>query len=276
MISKVIEKYPRGSGKFDSMSIYTHLKHQSPTILSVMGAAGVIVTTASAIKSTPKAIQLLDSKKSNKGDDLSTLEVLQEVTPLYIPTALFGLATISCIFGANFLNKHNQAMLTSAYGMLEQSYRRYREAACTVFGEDADSKIKAEMARDTYLSSPSFFRNCKVYDPDSDNTVEKVLFYDIHSERYFQSTQVAVINAQYHINRNLAGRGHVTLNEYYEFLGIDGVESGDITGWTIDELYESNIFWLDFDNVFTELDDGMECHVISSMFNPILLSEDYI
>ncbi len=253
-----------------------YLKRQSPTILSVMGAAGVVITTASAIKSTPKAIKLLDNRKSEKCDDLTTFEVLQEVSPIYVPTVLFGLATISCIFGANFLNKHNQAMLTSAYGMLEQSYRRYREAACTVFGEDADSKIKAEMARDTYISSNGIIKNYKVYDPSSDNSSEKVLFFDIYSNRYFESTLLSVINAQYHINRNLAGKGCVTLNEYYDFLGLSMTEEGDIIGWCLDELYSDNFFWLDFDNSFTTLDDGLECYVTSAMLSPTILSEDYI
>ncbi|MCG5029675.1 DUF6353 family protein, partial [[Ruminococcus] torques] len=57
-----------------------------------------------------------------------------------------GVSTIACIFGANALNQKKQASLMSAYVMLNESYKQYRKSAKTVYGEDADDKIHAEMA----------------------------------------------------------------------------------------------------------------------------------
>ena len=45
-------------------------------------------------------------------------------------------------------------------------------AANTVYGEDADSKIIAEVAKKKYISADG----CYIYDPDSDS--EELLFYD--------------------------------------------------------------------------------------------------
>lgn len=47
----------------------------------------------------------------------------------YIPTAAFGLSTIACIMGANALNSRKQAALTSAYALINQSYKEYKDTS---------------------------------------------------------------------------------------------------------------------------------------------------
>ena len=58
----------------------------------------------------------------------------------------------------------------------------------------------------------------------------------------------SVLNAQYHLNRNFTLRGYVSLNEFYEFLGIEKVVCGEGIGWGQD-LLEDGIFWIDFDKM---------------------------
>lgn len=243
------------------------LKRHSPTILSFLGAAGVIGTAVMAVKATPKAIRLLDYEKSkyNFDEDItfSKKETIQITWKCYIPTALVGLSTIGCIFGANVLNKRNQATLMSIYAMLNESYKKYRNSANNVFGEDADKKIKVEMAKDAYVHDYGYL----LYSLDTD-PAEKILCYDWFSERYFRTTMAAVLNAEYHINRNLAMRCYATVNEFYTFLGIDTIENGDEIGWQIDELLDGGLMWLDFNNEFTNMNDGMECCIISSLWGP--------
>lgn len=245
-----------------------YLKRSSPAILTCLGAIGVVATSVLAVKATPKAVDII---RAHEGIDHegnyytpTKLEVIQLTWKCYIPAALVGLSAITCIFGANVLNKRNQASLASAYALLSESYQQYRKAAKAVYGEDADSKIKAQMAKDTYVSADGY----SVYSADMDLESERILCYDLFSKRYFTSTMAAVLNAQYHINRNLQLRGSVSINEFYEFLGIDKIENGDDIGWSIDEFIEDGIMWLDFDNRHTILDDGLECCVISTLMNP--------
>ncbi|GHV42281.1 hypothetical protein FACS189490_10920 [Clostridia bacterium] len=246
------------------------LRRSSPAILSCIGAVGVVATAILAVKATPKAMRLLDMAEREKEEKLTRLEIIKVAAPVYIPAMLTCVATASCIFGANVLNKRNQASLVSAYAMLEQGCKQYRRAANTVFGEDADAKIIAQIAKDTYISGDGFH----IYDPDSDNESEKVLFYDAYSQQYFKATIASVLNAQYHVNRNLTLRGDVTVNEFYEFLGLEGVDCGDVTGWAMDELIESGVMWLDFENSHVKMEDGMECYIISALLGPTLLGED--
>lgn len=239
--------------------LWRGLKHASPTILTCVAVAGVIGTTALAVRGTTKAQELLREATNEKGEELTKLETVKVAAPAYIPTVLIGISTISCIVGANILNKRQQATMASAYAMLSQTHQQYRKAAKAVYGEDADNKIQAEMAKDVYINGDGL-----IYDPDMDKVSDKILFFDTNSQRYFQATIPAVLSAMYHLNRNLALKGDVTLNEFFEFIGIDKIPDGDDVGWSCDELYESGLCWLDFENVYTKLEDGMECCVISS------------
>lgn len=106
-----------------------YLRKASPTILSGLGAAGVIVTSVLAVRATPKALRKIraDSKTNHDGDPeaYSKLEAVKSAWVCYIPAAISGTATIFCIFGANVLNKRQQAALTSAYALLNDSYNNY-------------------------------------------------------------------------------------------------------------------------------------------------------
>ena len=243
----------------------TGLRRSSPTILTVLGIAGVVGTTVMSIKATPKAMKLIKAKKDELNTDkLTPTELVQTTWKCYIPTALIGAGTIACIIGIGVMDKRNQAALTSAYAMLNESYKQYRQAAKKVYGEDADNKIHAEMAKDAMVADGCW--GYQVYNMDMDPESEQKLFYDLTSKKYFTTTMAAVLNAQYHVNRNLALRGDCSLNEYLSFLGIDEVDKGDEIGWDINYMIEEmDSYWLDFDNQKTTLEDGLECITIDTM-----------
>ena len=117
------------------------LKRNAPTILTCMGGVGVVATTVMAVKATPKALTLLEEAKEEKGEVLTELEVVKTIAPCYIPTILMGAATISCIFGANILNKRQQASLASAYALLSTSYKEYKDKVEEMMGEGANEQI---------------------------------------------------------------------------------------------------------------------------------------
>lgn len=247
-----------------SKRVGRQLYRSSPTILTVVASIGVVTTTITAVRATPKAIKMLKEAESEKGENLTKLEIIRAAGPTYIPSVLLGVSTIACIFGTNTLNQKKQASLMSAYAMLNESYKQYRKAAKTVYGEDADDKIHAEMAKDALVSTCDW--GYQVYNMDMDSDSERLLFYDLASKKYFRTTMAAVLNAQYHVNRNLSIRGDCSLNEYLSFLGLDEVEGGDTIGWDICYMIEEmDCYWLDFDNYKTTLEDGLECIIIDTM-----------
>lgn len=244
-----------------------------PTILTYAGVCGVVGTAVMAVKATPKALKIIEHEKICRSkeqeiqdevdDNLTSKDIMALTWKCYIPSIVFGLSTIACIISIHALDKRNQASLTSAYAMLNEAYKQYRNAAKVVYGEDADAKIQAEIAKDTFISADGL----SIYSSDLDSS-EKILCYDSFSKRYFESTMGAVLNAEYHINRNLRLRGYSSINEFYEFLGIDGIECGDEILWTFDSLMDDGIEWLDFENHKAVLDDGLECCIVSAVWWP--------
>ena len=241
------------------------LKRNSSTILTCVGGAGVVVTAVMAVKATPKALVLLEKAKEEKGSDLTKLEVVKTAGPAYIPAVVAGVSTITCIFGANVLNKRKQAALTSAYILLDNSYKEYKKKVEELYGEAANIRVAEEIAKDNYVK-----QEVSVMD---DN---KILFYDDFSERYFEATMEDVIRAEYEINKKLAMFSGVYLNEFYQLLGIPGTDYGEYLGWSSGELYDTQWnTWLDFDHDKVVMDDGLECYIISTKFEPVPGFEDY-
>ena len=241
------------------------LRRNGSTILTCVGAAGVIATGVMAVQATPKALTLLEEAKKEKGEELTKLEVIKTAGPVYIPTMITGAATIACIFGANVLNKRQQAGLASAYALLNSSYSDYKDKVKELHGEEGELKVREELAKDN------------LEDQKIELSDGKWLFYDEYSQRYFEARPETVQAAEYQLNRELNMRTWVTLNEFYECIGIDGIDGGDELGWAVDaniQLYWQE--WIDFHHHKVIHDDGLECTIITIMQDPIPNFGDYV
>ena len=102
--------------------------------------------------------------------------------------------------------------------------------------------IAAEKSSMPPITAAGGFSNSSLEFEDANE--EQRLFYDSFSKRYFQATISQVLQAEYHINRNMVLGAFVTLNDFYDFLGISHVEGGDVVGW----LLSDSMYWIDFDN----------------------------
>lgn len=156
----------------------TFLKRHSSTILTVMGAIGVGATAVIAVKDTPKALRILDEAEQEKGEELTVKEKIITAGPVYIPAIAVGVSTIACIFGANALNKRNQAALMSAYALLDQSYKDYKRKVSDIYGKDADKKIIEEVVKEELEPRDS------IDDTDDSNVVT---IFDGTTMRSFES-----------------------------------------------------------------------------------------
>ena len=134
------------------MDIRLFIKRNTPTLLTCLGAAGVIATVVLAVKETPKALNLLENSEKEKGEELTRLEKVKIASPVYIPSIITGIATITCIFSSNIISKTQQATLMSAYALLDNTYKEYRKKADELYGEQAGEQIREEIAKDKYAS----------------------------------------------------------------------------------------------------------------------------
>lgn len=130
------------------MNARLFIKKNAGTILSVMGSIGVVATAITAARAAPKAIKLLDDAREEKGSKLSKMEIAQIGFKTYLPVGLVSVATITCIMSANVLSRNKQANITSAYALLDQSYKDYRRKVIEMYGEETDHKIIEAIAVD--------------------------------------------------------------------------------------------------------------------------------
>lgn len=252
-----------------------YLKKYSPVALSCAASVGVIVTVVTAIKATPKAVELVkaDSRKNHNGDPYAYTrkEAFMSAWKCYIPTAAFGLSTIACIMGANALNSRKQAALTSAYALINQSYKEYKDKLKELYGEEAHNaivdSIVSEKCKDVFLYASDWAGySCLDFGEDTAAYPEIVrTFYDSFSQRYFETTISKVIQAEYHLNRNFMFKGVIPLNDFYEFLGLEKTEFGETVGWS---SCNGDIYWIDFNHHKLTLEDGMKIFVIDMVFEP--------
>lgn len=198
------------------------LKQKSPTILTCVGAAGVVATAVSAAKSTPKALALIAKAEEEKQAKLTKWEKVKASISAYVPAIVLGASTITCIFGANALNKRNQALITSAYALLDSSYKEYRNKVKDIYGEESHKNIINAICEDRYEEK----------EQDIDLAQNEVLFFDFFSLQFFKSTFERLQIAEHYINESLRVRGYATLAEFYEELGAPSTDMDCALGWS--------------------------------------------
>lgn len=224
-------------------NLMLRLKRGSPTVLTILGGVGLIFTTVSAIKATKEAVERIeyDSRLNHDGDPYaySKMEAVKSAWKCYIPTVVLGVSTLVCIFGANTLNKKQQAAITSAYMLLNNTYKEFAK-------NDKDCSVRKAIVED------------KVDSIDISPSGEKTLFYEFNHGEFFELDMAELLSAEYHFNKQFISKGSACLNDFYELIGLPKSQIGETLGWT----ERDGIPWVDFEHELVELEDGMECYFI--------------
>lgn len=249
------------------------IKRNGATILTIAGGVGVVVTTVTAIKATPKALEKLEEAKQEKGEPLSKWEKVKVAGPTYLPTMVIGASTVMCVIGVHLLTSRAQANVASAYALVEQSYKAYKNKVIEIYGQEAHEEIVdaiiAERAENVGVDAPGFIGKERLY--VDEKCGRNRLFYDEYGDRFFETTLEQVISAEYHLNRNYTLRGYTILNEFYDFLGLEPTDYGSELGWC---NYDDGMAWIEFNHRKTDI-KGQDCIIIDMPFAPDLEWKDY-
>lgn len=234
-----------------------NVKNQSPTILAIIGSAGVVATAVTAVRATPKAMRRCDGFRMENDREPTKFEIVKETWSCYVPSALIGVGTIASIFGANLLSRKQLASVTSAYILLDRTYREYKRKVVNILDEDGEKEIHREIVKDHYTNGK------KSSDEDTS------LFFVDHNRGMFESTLSKVRMAEYELNRRMAKDGDVSLNDFFDLLGLPRNGIGAILGWSIEGANDKyNYGWIEFEHELVTMDDGMECYIINTPYEP--------
>ena len=241
------------------------LTKYSPGILTGIGIAGMIGATFMAVKATPKALYLIETKKEEaEVEELTSVETIKTCWKCYIPAALTTVVSAACLIGASTVSAKRNAALATAYSISEAALREYQEKVVEVVGEKKEKAVRDAVAKDQIERDPVTKSEVVIIDSNS-NT----LCYEPLSGRYFKSTIDKIKKAEIKLDRQMIQEMYVSLNDFYWEIGLDETDLGDKMGWNLSKGYMD----LSFSSQLA--DDGTPCAVIVYGIPPVYDYQNY-
>lgn len=229
-------------------NVSSTLTKHSPEILTGLGIAGMITSTVLAVRATPKAIALLEERKEevNKQrfdenierdyslknhkelDKLGFKETVKTTWKCYIPSAVMMVASTACLIGASKVHMKRNAVLATAYQLSEAAAIEYRNKVIETIGEKKEEAIRDKISKDHIDKNP--VTKNEIFITEKGNT----LCYDQLSGRYFKSDIDKIKRSINEINHRINTSYYVSLNDFYDEIGLEHTELGDVLGWNSD------------------------------------------
>lgn len=224
---------------------------RSPEILTGIGIAGMITTTILAVRATPKALELIEEQKEEESvDELSSFEVVKVAWKPYIPAMVTCVASTACLIGASSVNTKRNAALATAYKLSETALSEYRDKVVETIGEKKERIVRDKVAEERVKKNP-VSKNEVIITGNG-----KTLCFDPISGRYFMCSIETIKKAENTLNKQMLHdiSGYVSLNEFYDELGLDHTSVGNDLGWNTNQLID-----IDFSS---QLNDNGEPSVV--------------
>lgn len=224
---------------------------RSPEILTGIGIAGMITTTILAVRATPKALELIEEQKEEESvDELSSFEVAKVAWKPYIPAMVTCVVSTACLIGASSVNTKRNAALATAYKLSETALTEYREKVIETIGEKKERIVRDKVAEERVKKNP-VSKNEVIVTGNG-----KTLCFDPISGRYFMCSIETIKKAENTLNKQMLHdiSGYVSLNEFYDELGLDHTSVGNDLGWNTNQLID-----IDFSS---QLNDNGEPSVV--------------
>ena len=220
-LKKIGQAMAKGFG-----SVAQGAKRHAPEIyvtLGIVAGAGAIVT---AITGTIKAKKLIDEKKAELGvEKLTAKEIVKTVWKCYISTAGLGIGSAAAIISGSKISLDRTAAMGALYNAGQAAYSEYREAVKEETGEEQAKKIDDRAAAKTVEG-----RAC-------DNVMfvgdDDIIFLDSLSGRYLKTTKEKIEAARNDFNEALIYQDRLSLNDWYDLIGLEPNDVGDMLFWDI-------------------------------------------
>lgn len=218
------------------------MKKNLPQILTgaaiATGTGAVIVT----VPATVKSVRACDQAKLEKGSDLTKGEVIKTVWKYYIPTVALGVTSITCVVMSNVESSKRIAALATAYAMSEEKLEGVRKKLLDKIGADKASdilssatqedanKANPEIEGEDWKTLPASAILEREDIPENFPSI-KPLWFDAQSGRYFRATQADIDNAVNRTNASLNCYDTLSINDFYDDLGLTHTDAGYKFGW---------------------------------------------
>lgn len=236
----------------------------SPGILTGLAIAGTVTTAILSSKASIEAVRIFNEKYghlqnadgqiSDKFVPPNKKEIVDLVWKLYIPAAVSGTATITCIIAANHIGSRRTAAIAAAFKISEQLTEEYKDRVVKTLGAQKEEKMRSELAGDR-MARAGGGETIIISGPES-------VFYDDLSGRFFKNEMEKVRKAVNDINHQVNNSYYASLSDFYDLIGLDRTGFSDEVGWNTDGL-------MDVQFAATLLSDGRPAIAMSYNTTPI-------
>lgn len=239
-------------------SIKGVFERHAPEILTGIGVAGMVTTTILAVKATPKAFLLINDRKDElEVEKLPVTELIKTTWKCYIPAAVTCGASIACLVGASSVNFKRNAALATAYKLSEAALSEYKDAVIETIGEKKEQSVRDKVAEERLKKNP--VSKSEIIVTGNGTT----LCYDPVGNSYFKSNIQQIESAKNKLNARMLSENYVSLNDFYDELGIGPTKLGDDLGW---DIYKDGLVEIAFSSQLAE--DGTPCLVMDYSIAP--------
>ena len=249
----------------DGKTILTIIKHGSkvvlkgavkhaPTILTGVGTALVIGSVIFTAEKAPDAKQELDEarqeweeipdkEKRNKADYIFKL-VRIGVKHYWMVALLVG-GSITCFWVANRVSLKRLTSALTAAGLSAKAKEELENKIKELDGDKHLKKLKDEIDADTIKNNPPV--EGQIYDTG----LGMHLCYEPVTGRYFYSNIEKIKQSILQIREYLQKDGYISLNDWFDELGLSSTECGRFLCWSARNFEEVNDFDISFSSVLS-------------------------
>lgn len=222
------------------------IEKRLPEILTGLGIAGMLTSTVIAVKSTPKALKLIDAEKEKRksegnNEDLKPVDIVQIAWKPYLPVLALSASSVACLIGANSVHGRRHAALYSAYKLSETALSDFKSKVEEVVPEKKVKEIKQKIAEDKVDDAVN-------KENKADGSTKVIIssdgdtwFVDPFTNGSFLSSTTKIDAAINRLNKRLFNEMFVSLSDLYDELELEHTTNSDYVGWSIDDdLIESD------------------------------------
>lgn len=210
-------------------------------ICSIVGFGSGLLATIQAVKATPKALALIEDAKKEKeyvdtegvtiSPDITRKEIVKVAWRPYVSTMVLTGMSAGFLVASRYVSIRQITALGVAYKLTENEFSDYKDKVKEIVGVKKTDEVKESLIKDRVENTPMDDHIVTLGDGNSSNT----LFFDYYSGRFFRADVETVRKALNDFNYDrldVFNGSFVTLNEFYYYLGLDGIGLGDNVGWS--------------------------------------------
>lgn len=202
----------------------------SPVLLLGTAIAGVVTTGVLAARAGYQARGIVDAEQARRDEEEEsaplTFQDKAKLTWLcYAVPAVTGASTIAAVTGLHTVHTKRANALAALYAVTSTKLDDVQAKAEELLG----AKKTQELSND--IGQKNVDRNPLVESEVVITGTGTELMQDDWSGRYFMGSVANVEAAMNDLNRKLIEEGEVSLNDYYDLIGLPEIEMGTRFGW---------------------------------------------